>query len=199
METKTLISLYDYTGNWSRPYKEAGWEVVQVDIKHGTDIMYWDYTAICADGILVAQPCTCYANCGNRHKKKRLLNGEFEEAQKQVARTKEIIEFNKPWLKFWSLENPRTDIHKKNPWIGKIVQRFNPCDFAGYDPVPDNSRYNKDTWLFGKFNKLKPLRMEPIEKDNPGWKRLGGKSERTKELRSVTPLGFAYAFYEANH
>lgn len=24
-------------------------------------------------------------------------------------------------------------------------------------------------------------------------------SERTKELRSITPLGFAYAFYEANH
>jgi hypothetical protein len=27
---------------------------------------------------------------------------------------------------------------------------------------------------------------------------LGGKSERTKELRSITPMGFAKAFYEAN-
>ena len=29
--------------------------------------------------------------------------------------------------------------------------------------------------------------------------KYGGKSERTKELRSETPMGFAYAFYEANH
>lgn len=28
--------------------------------------------------------------------------------------------------------------------------------------------------------------------------KLGGKSERTKELRSMTPLGFAKAFFEAN-
>jgi hypothetical protein len=27
---------------------------------------------------------------------------------------------------------------------------------------------------------------------------LGGKSERTKKLRSVTPQGFAKAFFEAN-
>jgi hypothetical protein len=27
---------------------------------------------------------------------------------------------------------------------------------------------------------------------------LGGKSERTKELRSITPKGFAKAFYDAN-
>jgi hypothetical protein len=28
--------------------------------------------------------------------------------------------------------------------------------------------------------------------------KLGGKSEKTKELRSMTPMGFAYAFYEVN-
>jgi len=46
---------------------------------------------------------------------------------------------------------------------------------------------------------MEKKRLEPFEKENPGWKNLGGKSERTKELRSVTPLGFSYAFYEANH
>lgn len=29
---KIIISLFDYTGNWSKPYKENGFEVVQVDI-----------------------------------------------------------------------------------------------------------------------------------------------------------------------
>jgi hypothetical protein len=28
--------------------------------------------------------------------------------------------------------------------------------------------------------------------------KLGGKSEKTKELRSMTPLGFAESFYLAN-
>ena len=30
------------------------------------------------------------------------------------------------------------------------------------------------------------------------WAKLGGKSERTKRLRSQTPRGFALAFAEAN-
>ena len=200
MSSNLLISLYDHSGNASRPYKEAGWQVVQVDIKNGIDIMTWDYTGIKADrvGIIIMQPCTCYALCGNRHKVSRLNNGEFEQSQLLVAKSKEIIDYFNPF--FWQLENPKTDIHKKNGWIGqrpKFV--FNPCDFAGYDPDPECSRYNKETWLFGKFNDPVKKRIDPIEKDNPGWKNLGGKSERTKELRSITPLGFAYAFYESNH
>jgi hypothetical protein len=195
-----LISLFDHSGNASRPYMENGWKVVQVDIKHGVDIMEWDYNGIAADkiGIICMQPCTAYANSGNRHKASRLADGQFEYHQKLVAKSKEIIDYFNPF--FWQLENQMTDIHKKNPWIGqrpKLV--FDPCDFAGYDPVPDNSRYNKKTWLFGKFNDPVSKRLEPLSKANPGWSNLGGKSERTKELRSITPLGFAYAFYEANH
>lgn len=209
MTPKLLISLYDHSGNASKPYKEAGWKVIQVDIKSGIDILTWDYTRVLMDydfalpevGIIAMQPCTCYALCGNRHKANRLATGEFAEAQKLVAKTKEIIDFFDKIgiLIFWQLENPKTDIHKKNKWIGKIRQRFNPCDFAGYDPTPDNSRYNKETWLFGNFNIMTPNRIEPLQKDYPGWKLYGGKSEKIKELRSLTPLGFAYAFYQANN
>lgn len=197
---KLLVSLYDHSGNASRPYEENGWTVIKVDIKNGIDILTWHYERLQADkvGIICMQPCTCYALCGNRHKEERLLSGEFQQHQKLVEKSKEIIEYFNPF--FWQLENPKSDIHKKNPWIGqrpKLI--FNPCDYAGYDPEPSNSRYNKETWLFGKFNDPVTKRIEPIYKENPGWKNLGGKSERTKELRSITPLGFAYAFYEANH
>lgn len=195
-----LISLYDYSGNASYPYKQNGWEVISVDIKNGIDALTWDYTNIKADriGMIIMQPCTCYALCGNRHKQSRLNNGEFEQSQLLVAKSREIKDYFNPF--FWQLENPKTDIHKKNMWIGQRPKFiFNPCDFAGNDPYPDNSRYNKETWLFGKFNDPVLNRLEPFEKDNPGWKNLGGKSERTKELRSITPMGFAYAFYEANH
>jgi hypothetical protein len=207
--TNVLISLYDRTGNAARPYRENGWKVYQIDIQNGIDILEWDFLrplkeaeyAMPQVNIIAMQPCDCYALCGNRHKKNRLLNGEFNYSQKLVAKTKQIIDFydNERLLGFWMLEQPMTDIHKKNPWLGRITQKFDPCDFAGYDPVPDNSRYNKQTWLFGRFNKMKSKRMEPLEEDNPGWSKKGGRSIETKNWRSVTPLGFAYAFYQANH
>jgi len=212
--SKILISLFDRTGNQSRPYRENGWEVVQIDIANGQDVFDFDPAKFISDylhepmnyflpdiGIIAAVPCTCYAICGNANKKKRLLNGEFAESQKLVAKTKQIIDFFKAagLLKFWMIENPMTDIHKKNPWIGNIRQKFNPCDFAGYDPQPDNSRYNKATWIFGEFNKMTAKRLEPFTKEYPGNLKFGGKSEKTKQARSITPLGFAYAFYEANH
>ena len=36
--TKTIISLCDYSGNWSKPYKDNGFEVIKVDLKFGDDI-----------------------------------------------------------------------------------------------------------------------------------------------------------------
>lgn len=207
-----LISLYDHTGNASRPYKEAGWQVIQVDIKNGIDVMDWDYLKCLRDhtefsdvlpevGLIIMQPCTDYALSGARHFKAKDKDGRTKASQILVSKTKEIIDFfdNLRILKFWQLENPMSRIHSLNKWLGKPRLKFDPCDYAGYDPIPNNSRYNKKTWLWGKFNVPVKKRIEPIEKDNPGWKKLGGKSEKTKGLRSITPLGFAYAFYESNN
>lgn len=209
---KLLISLYDHSGNASRPYEENGWTVIRVDIKNGIDVMTFDYLQVLRNhtkfsdvmpqvGIIAMIPCTAYALCGNRHKKTENRKQIFQVSQNLVAKTKEIIDFfdRIGILQFWQVENPMSDIHTHNAWLGKPRQKFDPCDFAGYDPEPMNSRYNKKTWLWGKFNLMTNKRIEPIEKHNPRWKNLGGKSERTKELRSITPLGFAYAFYEANH
>jgi hypothetical protein len=207
-----LISLFDYTGNASEPYRKAGWDVIQVDKKHGIDIMTWNYRIYfdeyCASdqikpitGIIAMIPCTDYANSGAKHFKEKDLDGRTNISQKLVDKTKEILDYcwYRTLLKFWQVENPISRIHKLNPWLGKVKLQFNPCDYAGYDPIPDNSRYNKRTWLWGDFNIPEKKRLEPFNKDNPGWKKLGGKSERTKELRSITPKGFAYAFYEFNH
>lgn len=35
--TKTILSLCDNSGVWSKPYKDAGYNVIQVDIQHGRD------------------------------------------------------------------------------------------------------------------------------------------------------------------
>lgn len=208
---KVLISIFDLTGNASRPYREAGWEVIQIDIQHGVDILQWDYKKWYTEswhyrhkhdiGIIAMVPCTDYALSGAKHFKKKDLNGDTTKSQELVAKTKEIIDYftNERVLLFWQIENPMSRIHKLNPWMGEVKLQFNPCDYAGYDPTPDNSRYNKRTWLWGKFNMPEKKYMEPIAKENPGWRQYGGKSIKTKNARSITPLGFAYAFYEANH
>lgn len=123
---RLLISLFDYTGNASRPYKEAGWDVIQVDIKHGIDIMTWnplrcldvyDY-ALPEIGIIAMVPCTDYALSGARHFEEKDRDGRTAESQKLVDRTKRIIDFfdGERLLKFWQVENPMSRIHKLNPW-----------------------------------------------------------------------------------
>jgi hypothetical protein len=210
---KILLSFFDYTGNWSRPFTEnKQWQVKTFDIKRGQNILDFNPGEFMSEylhsknkytipeiGLLFAMPCTDYALSGSRHFKLKDIDGRTAQSQKLVAKMKEIIDWfeQSGCLKFYSIENPMTRIHTLNPWLGKVKFKFNPCDFAGYGF--ENDRYNKATWLFGSFKNPIKKRIEPFEKDNPGWKKLGGKSERTKELRSITPLGFAYAFYEANN
>ncbi len=198
-----LISLYDRTGNWSRPYREAGWTVMQIDIQNGWNVYNWDFRNTDVRGyekiiVLAAAPCTDYAVSGAKHFEEKDRDGRTAESQNLIKHTKDIIDFFNPHA--WSLENPKTRIHKLNPWIGQRPKYvFNPCDFAGYSPNPDDDRYNKETWLFGKFNDPVKKRLEPFTKESPIWRDHGGKSLETKNARSITPLGFAYAFYEQNH
>jgi hypothetical protein len=193
---KTILSLFDYSGNWSKPWKENGYNVIQIDIQLGIDILNWDYKHIKnVYGILAAVPCHDFALCGAMHFKQKDLDGRTEYSNKLVDKTKEIIDYFKP--NFWVIENPMSRIHKLNTWLGKIKFKFHPCEFAGYDPIPQNSQYNKTTWLWGKFNNpvKKPL---PSLKSGEKWKNQFSKKNR-RNKRSITPLGFAYAFYYANN
>jgi len=186
---KTLLSLYDFSGIWSKPYRDAGYTVYQIDIKNGVDLLTWDYNFLPKNGVdimLIAQPCTDYALSGAKHFKRKDTDGTTAKSQKLVAKTKEILDYFQPDI--WCLENPMTRIHKLNPWIGNVKFRFNPYDFG------DGNQ--KMTWLFGKFND--PVKRPGINQGNWMFKRLGGKSERTKELRSNTNANFAQAFFEAN-
>ena len=41
---RTILSLFDYSGAWPKPYLDAGYEVIQVDLKHGDDS--WELDAL---------------------------------------------------------------------------------------------------------------------------------------------------------
>lgn len=100
---------------------------------------------------------------------------------------------------WWALENPVGRLPKLIPEIGKPWY-FHPHEYAGYAPDPEKDRYTKKTGIWGPVKRPQPKSLEPIRVCSQGsWlMKLGGKSERTKELRSVTPLGFSRAFFEAN-
>lgn len=217
MDKKIILSLFDLTGNWSRPYKENGYDVIQVDLQMGIDILTWDYKQIDKKrvyGILTACPCTDFAISGARHFARKDYDGTTAKSIELVKRTVEIINYFNPT--FWVVENPMSRIHKLNPELGQVKCKFDPCDFAGYcsnEEERENNRYNKKTWLWGKFNAPVKKRIEPFMKDSPIWKRTDakgnsisgktfGKKRLTKQdwanIRSATPMGFAWAFYEAN-
>lgn len=186
--TKTILSLFDYSGNWPKYYKENGYNVLQVDLKHDLSVLDLQPEDIPDDvyGILAAPPCTDFSGSGAQYWKTKDEDGRTAASLALVDKTLEIIEWCDPH--FWALENPVGRLSKLRQQLGDPWY-FQPHWFG--DP------YTKKTGLWGKFNKDLP--RNDVKPDPNNWiMKLGGKSEKTKELRSMTPLGFAKAFYEAN-
>ena len=187
---KTIVSLFDYSGNWSSPYKDAGFNVLRIDIKLDLDILSITKEDLPSDvfGILAAPPCTDFAGSGAQYWKVKDADGRTEASLSLIDKTLEIISWY-PEINFWALENPVGRLQKLRPKLG-APWYFQPHWYG--DP------WTKKTGLYGKFNKDLP--RNDVQPDPNSWiMKLGGKSERTKELRSMTPMGFAKAFYEANH
>ena len=185
---KTILSLFDYSGNWPKYYRESGYNVLQVDIKHDIDILTLQPEDLPNEihGILAAPPCTDFAGSGAQYWKQKDQDGRTDQSLKLVDKVLRMVDYYNP--EFWALENPVGRLQKLRPELGEPWY-FQPYWFG--DP------YTKKTGLWGKFNRDLP--KSPVEPDPNSWiMKLGGKSERTKELRSMTPLGFAFAFFLAN-
>jgi len=182
---KTILSLYDYTGNWSQPYLANGYHVIQIDKKlTGEDVRLLQKPEAEIYGILAAPPCTVFASSGAWVKRS---DEEMIDGISMVDAVLRLVHVCNPV--FWALENP---VGKLVRYLGKPRMYFNPCDYG--DP------YTKKTCLWGDFNEPVKSPVEPARVCGQGsWvQKLGGKSERTKELRSATPMGFAWKFFQAN-
>jgi site-specific DNA-cytosine methylase len=142
MKKDIIISLFDYSGNWSSPYRYDRldrYKVIQIDLKHGVDILTWEYKWIPKDrvlGILAAVPCTDFALSGARHFKAKDADGRTAKSIKLAYKTLEIIDYFNP--DFYAIENPMSRIHKLVPELGKVKFKFDPYEFAQYDPGTRN-------------------------------------------------------------
>lgn len=164
-------------------------------------------------------PCTDLAGSGARHfKAKAEKDPEFQAKAVAWARLAETLAGT---LKCrYMVENPRGML--STLWR-KPNFYFDPCDYGGYIPedqaahpkwpeiIPERDAYTKFTgiWASDDFVQPEKDRVEPImveltrkdgskTKSSPMWAKLGGKSLKTKNIRSATPRGFAIAVFQAN-
>lgn len=177
----TVLSLCDFTGAWSAPYRARGYDVVQVDIKRGQDVRLFEALPYPVRGILAAPPCTEFASSGARWWEEKgeqaLLDGLAV-----VDACLRIIAVHRP--QWWVLENP---VGRLRRFLGEPRMAFDPADYG--DP------YTKRTLLWGDF--VEPLKR-PVEATEGSKMHLLPPSPERAALRSVTPSGFAEAFAEVN-
>jgi hypothetical protein len=195
--SKLILHLCADIGSDSKPYQDAGYEVICVGEK--TDVR--TYTP--PDnvyGIIANPPCTMFSFCRTNAKKPRDLRQGMELVQACLRiiwecqyRTKSDLQKFSP-LKFWALENPNRGMLKY--FLGKPAFVYSPDEFG--------DTYRKETALWGMFNEPKKttapkkgLTKFDLLKTKEIHPEYYGKLTRT-ERRSVCSAKFAQAFYEAN-
>lgn len=208
--SKIILDLCGGTGAWSKPYRDAGYDVrvitlpdhdVTTTVK-GRDFMIFcdsghrqlkDVAIADVHGILAAPPCTMFSLARTTAKTPR----DFDEGLTTVRACLEII-----WacrargnIKWWAMENPVGFLRQ---FMGKPALTFRPCDYG--DP------YTKRTDLWGYFTEpvKRPVAVEKPKGRGKGGTRAWSFAQRNvagltrTEMRAVTPPGFARAFFEAN-
>ena len=182
---KIIFDLCGGTGSWSKPYKDAGYDVRLIDIENGDDVRLLEVPTEKVHGVLAAPPCTYF--CRMRMCRGRPTDEEFIGALSVVdACIRFIVAVNPEW---WALENPQGYLRK---WLGQPALRFHPCDYG--DP------WTKYTWIWGKFNR--PMKFFPAKAAGSWVKEHSSSGQKSiaksKKQRSMTPPGFAKAFFEVN-
>ncbi len=196
---KTVISCFDKTTNFVRPWAEAGYECYCIDIQHeqgehkegnifkvGEDILKWNYIRLSylKDIAFIAffPPCTDTAVSGARWLKNKGI-GALIEALRLFERSIEIAEYlEAPYF----IENPVSTI---STYWRKPDYMFDPCDYG--DP------YTKKTclWTGNGFKMPFINRVEPTEGSKM---HLVSPSPERANIRAATSTGFAKAVFEAN-
>lgn len=216
---KVIWSLFDGSGIMGLPWAEAGHTVYcfnaddadhgqyEIKMKH-PNIIYVnkfitprsDFSDYPTPDIIFAFPsCTELAGSGEQHERTR------SELRRAIA-TAQVAErlgstFNVPWM----FENP---VGKLSTMWRKPDHYFHPFEYGDYltgeeesfhPRMPARDAYTKKTCLWVGNGFIMPEK-KPVPHIGKfwGWAYPGGKSAKTKQLRSLTPRGFAAAVYEAN-
>lgn len=201
---KIILDLCGGTGSWSRPYKEAGYDVRLVTLPEYDVRTYVPPLGVY--GILAAPPCTEFSilNCTAAPRERC-----EEKGMEIVNACIRIIHTCSP--KWWALENPVGYLRK---YLGKPKLTFQPWEYG--DP------WTKRTDIWGDFapppkayknwedvpDKLPLYTRKGRQKPNYAYLHKSAQQlipqlkwvhiKTDAEFRAITPPGFAKAFYLAN-
>lgn len=224
MKTKSIILLCCLTKIFGKPWADSGYQVIMIDPQHpkgisrdGNYILMGDMIENSYDYLasvlyrrqckLVAgfPPCTDVAVSGAAHWQRKFEKDRYFQAKAAIIaqECKTIGELAQcPWF----FENPVSGF---SSIFGKPNFTFHPYEFGGYLPEDDihplypsyfkpRDSYPKKTCLWSGGGFLLPEK-KPVKVDNgysDQYKKLGGRSLKTKNIRSATPRGFSQAVYE---
>ena len=226
-EEKTILDLCGGTGSWSEKYREAGYNVIIVtypenDVRtfktpsgvYGilaappcTDFslsgaQYWpakDADGRTAESVEIAKACVRII---------RESEPYFWALENPIGRIQELVpEIGPVMLTFDPFEYAGWGDMAYLCKCGGFPFEYELGKYGCPNCCGDNvaklihkDAYTKKTKLWGRFNIPDKKPVPPIRFTSQGsWlQALGGKSDRTKELRSMTPQGFARAFFEVN-
>ena len=217
---KTLVSIGDFSGHWSAPWRDAGWRTVRVDPKLQAGLALGD-NDVCVgstaqewvryvkhssqhskvDTLLMAPPCTDFSVSGAQYWDKKDYDGRTAAALEIVDACLELVKVLQP--RVWMLENPVGRLPDLRPELGKPKLYVQPHHYAHFSDVPSADAYTKKTGLWGEFDHIAlgvmqgNVQPERVCSQGSWLQQLGGSSERTKTLRSMTPQGLARACYMA--
>lgn len=225
--SNVLVSLFDESGNMVRPWAEAGWTCFCVDILNETGvenvgkgaIVYLNLDLTKAESLrMLAQlnpqiifgfpPCTDLAVSGSMHfASKAAKDPKFQIKAVQLA--KQVMKLGNMTKAPWFVENPVSVL--ASMWR-KPDHYFHPYEYGMYLPAHDihprwpeyiagQDHYRKKTaiWCGNGFIMPPKRSMGDPGEDSKQHRKLGGKSAKTKQIRSETPRGFAKAVYIHNH
>lgn len=196
---KIILDLCGGTGSWSRPYKDAGYDVRVITLPDYDVLIYEPPENVY--GILAAPPCTEFSIAkGNKPR-------DLADAILIVNACLSIIQKCRPT--FWALENP---VGLLRQYIGKPSMTFQQWQFG--------AAHIKPTDLWGYYNPPIPtvrqrpkgltIKVKGASSNGRLWSKpvcppeykgyisqFKGDAKRAV-LRAITPPGFAQAFFKAN-
>ena len=196
---KIILDLCGGTGSWSRPYKEAGYDVRLITFPDYDVRTYEPPENVY--GILAAPPCTEFSLAKNGSPTPRNLESGLEI----VRACLKII-----WgcqlqqkLKFWAMENP---VGLLRQFIGRPKFTFRqwefgdmavkPTDIWGYFNEPRKSVHEMPEGITKRYSSGKVNTFAWAAPKPPEW--LNASNLTRADLRAITPPGFAKAFWRAN-
>lgn len=214
MSVIDVLLLFEHSGYAAEPFTKLGYTTAIVDIQNSesnpraTYTLDWDIlvheeelASLASTTRLVIgfPPCTDLAVSGAMHfDKKAWIDPDFQQKALHLFRSPERIAGRTTFM----IENP---VSRVSSLWRKPNFTFHPWEYGGYLPEDDvhpefpeyifpRDAYPKKTCLWTSDNfTMPPQKWVPMYVASNAHLKLGGKSQKTKNIHAASPRGFFVA------